>query len=196
MSLPGRSKGSIRFWALKNRSAIDDATRAEKNRKIKERLLSLKEYAEARTVLFYASFGKEADTFDIIKTALEAGKAVMLPRVERSDMSLEIYEIKDTGRLAQGYMGIPEPIPSPENIAHLRDTGLVVVPGVAYDATGARLGYGKGCYDRLLANARDRPPLVGLAFEEQIVGDVPAEAHDVKVDIIVTDERTIECHGH
>lgn len=196
MTLMGKSKSSIRFGALNSRSGIDEGERVAKNAAIRERLFSLKEFSGVRKVFFYASFGKEVDTIESLKRALREGKTVMLPKIERSDMTLEIYEIDSAEGLEKGYMGIPEPHVSAEHRRRLRDIELVVVPGVAFDPTGGRLGYGKGCYDRLLANTRDLPPLVGIAFEEQMVDEIPSEPHDLKLDIIITDKRTIYCNGH
>jgi 5-formyltetrahydrofolate cyclo-ligase len=88
-------------------------------------------------------------------------------------------------------MGIPEPFLSEEREALLEDIDLVVIPGAGYDYAGNRLGYGGGYYDKLLSGKKKNTPIIALAYEEQLVDAIPAEKHDVRVDMIVTDQRVI-----
>jgi 5-formyltetrahydrofolate cyclo-ligase len=127
-----------------------------------------------------------------MREALSRGKAVMLPRVE-GDL-LKIYEIRGMEELSPGYMGIPEPPSSVERLRGIKDVRMVVMPGAAFDPRGWRLGYGKGYYDRMLEGAREAP-LVALAYEEQISESLPHEEHDVRVDVIITDKRVMDCRG-
>jgi 5-formyltetrahydrofolate cyclo-ligase len=185
-------KKAVRKDTLSRRDAIPLPVRRVKDSAIRDRLLGLPEFINAASVLFYASFRSEVDTNAIMVEALSRGKAVMLPRVE-GDV-LKIYEIKDRQELSHGYMGIPEPPASDERLRALEEVRMVVMPGVAFDPMGLRLGYGKGYYDRMLEGARDIP-LVALAYEEQMSDGLPHEEHDVRVDIIITDKRTIDCRG-
>lgn len=184
-------KKSIRNEVLKKRDVIPLPVKNAKDRAIKDRLLGMPEFKNASRVLFYASFRTETGTTGIIREALLTGKKVMLPRVNAD--TLKIYEIKGMEELSPGYMGIPEPPVS--ELRGLEDVDIVVVPGVAFDTSGYRLGYGKGYYDRMLSAAEKRCPVWALAYEEQVVESIPHEAHDVRVDIIITDKRIIECHG-
>jgi 5-formyltetrahydrofolate cyclo-ligase len=93
--------------------------------------------------------------------------------------------------LTPGYMGIPEPPQMDERLAGIDDADLVVIPGAGFDFAGNRLGYGAGYYDSLLSQRKKKIPVIALAYEEQIVDSIPAEQHDVKVDMIVTDKRVI-----
>ena len=127
----------------------------------------------------------------MIKESIESGKRVLLPKVDRENKMLRLYEIKDIGELSPGYMGIPEPSLTDERMMSPEDVDLVVIPGVAYDSAGNRIGYGGGYYDRLLSQTEKKLLVVAPAFEEQIVDQIPAEEHDVKVDIIVTDKRIL-----
>ncbi|NCO84597.1 MAG: 5-formyltetrahydrofolate cyclo-ligase, partial [Nitrospirae bacterium] len=95
----------------------------------------------------------------------------------------------------QGYMGILEPSASKERLTGLDDMDLIIIPGAAFDASGNRLGYGAGFYDRLLTGMKKIIPVIAPAYEEQIVEKIPSEPHDVKVSKIVTDKRVIECEG-
>jgi len=142
--------------------------RTRKDKKIKEKVLALPEFREAETVAFYVSFKSEVDTRALIDEALRTGKKVVVP--ETAGDGLEFYDIADrTG-----------PYPK-ERI------DLVVVPGVAFTRSGARLGRGKGFYDRFLKGLPGRTKKAGLAYDIQIRPDLPVTPRDVPVDIVITD---------
>lgn len=190
------SKKQLRGESLSRRDSLSEREIAEKSGRIAERLWSLPEYKAARTVLFYASIRSEVATGEMIKRALEEGRAVCLPRVDGAKGALDIYRVKNPENdLAPGTWGIPEPVPggceavSPEEIA------LAVVPGAAYDRTGNRLGFGGGYYDLFMPRLKAGTPRVAVAFDLQVVGEVPAGERDQKVDIIVTESETIRCGG-
>jgi 5-formyltetrahydrofolate cyclo-ligase len=189
-------KAKLRAEALRRRDAIPLLVRKVKERAISERLRALEAYRQSRTILFYVSFRSEVETRDLISAALESGKAVLVPRVHKDEAALKIYEIKGLEELAPGYMGIPEPEARAERLRDIAEVDLVVVPGAAFDDKGNRLGYGKGYYDKLLSSEAARPALVALAFEEQMVETIPAEAHDIGMDTIITDRRVIQCGGN
>jgi 5-formyltetrahydrofolate cyclo-ligase len=119
------------------------------------------------------------------------GKRVVLPKVAADRHALVLYEIKDVTELISGYMGIPEPPAQDKRLADLDETGIVIVPGAGFDLSGNRLGYGAGYYDILLSNKKKEVPIIALAYEEQIVDSIPAEEHDIKVDMLVTDKRVL-----
>lgn len=181
-------KKSIREEILKRRDSIPLPVRRIKDRAITDRLCALTEFKSAEAVLFYASFRSEVDTAELIKHALGAGKKVFLPRVEGDE--LYIHEIGGPEDLSPGFMGIPEPSGTRQH--EVGEAQIIILPGIAFDERGFRLGYGKGYYDRMLYNVGTRPLLLALAYEEQIVKRVPDEGHDVAVDIIVTDRRIIK----
>ncbi len=188
-------KSSLRKETLAKRDSIPTPVRKVKDSSILEKLLALDKFRESQVVLFYASFRSEVNTTDLIKKALNLGKRVLLPRVDEEETALKIYEIKSIDDVAPGYMGIPEPGALEENARGLEGVGLVIMPGAAFDPRGYRLGYGRGYYDRLLSEEALRPALAALAYEEQVLESVPAETHDVRVDIIVTDRKIIYCSG-
>jgi 5-formyltetrahydrofolate cyclo-ligase len=130
--------------------------------------------------------GNEAETRQAIVASLPS-KRVLLPYVKGKD--LEISEICSLQDVAPGKFKILEP-KRKEN-APISDVDLVIVPGVAFDGRGQRVGYGGGYYDRFLV--KTRAPRVALAYENQIVASVPAEDHDQRVDKIVTEKRVITC---
>lgn len=164
--------------------------RSEASRAIEERLFALPEFAAARIILFFASFRSEVRTDLMIRRALRAGKRVILPRVAGAE--LELCEIHDFDRdTAPGAWGIPEPTTA----AAVAFAGieLILVPGAAFDEQGNRIGYGAGFYDKLLAACTKTT--VALAFENQIVPEIPAASHDVPVHLIVTEKRIIEARS-
>jgi len=185
-------KKTLRHEILLKRDSIPLRIKKEKDPAIGERIITLPEFTNAKTILFYASFRSEADTTELIKIALSKGKRITLPKVDKNNMQLLLYEIKDIHELAPGYMGILEPSVSAERLTRFEDINLVIIPGAGFDIHGNRLGYGAGYYDKLLSGMKNKIPVVALAYEEQIVEKIPAESHDVKVDKIVTDKRIIE----
>ena len=188
-------KDAIRKKTIGRRELIPFEVRKIKDSLIKEKLFSLPEFARAMTILCYASFRSEVETSGIVSESIAGGKKVVLPKVDSKRRLLELYEVRDVSELSPGYKGIPEPPPTDARSAELKDIDLVIMPGAGFDISGNRLGYGGGYYDILLAGSRGIPK-IALAYEEQIVGSIPAEEHDVKVDIIVTDRRIIRVsHG-
>lgn len=191
-------KGSLREKLLEKRNNIKPEKRKEKEALIMNRLFEMPEFKRAKNILFYASFKGEVGTKASLRHAIKLGKRIVLPRVDREQKCLRLYEIKNTSELVRGYMGIPEPGILKGREMSLKDIDVVIVPGVGFDIKGNRLGYGAGYYDRLLSYAslqlsgsKRHIPTIALAFEEHIVPALPNEGHDVKIDKIVTEKRVI-----
>ncbi|HEY6009906.1 MAG TPA: 5-formyltetrahydrofolate cyclo-ligase [Nitrospirota bacterium] len=183
-------KKEIRKQVLSSRDGLPSAERARKSREIEERLFSLAEFSEAAVVMFFASFRSEVETGGMIRRALAAGKRVVLPKVKGE--ALALFEIRDFDRdVSPGAWNIPEPREAVS--ANLGDIDLIILPGVAFDGQGNRLGYGAGFYDKLLPAFRKTT--VALAFEVQIVPRVPVSPHDIPVRKIVTEKRVITAQG-
>jgi 5-formyltetrahydrofolate cyclo-ligase len=179
-------KKEIRKQLLAARDSILPAQRTTKSREIEERLFSLLEFKSARVVMFFASFRSEVETGPMIRRTLVDGKRVVLPRVKNKGLAL--FEIKDIDKdVSPGAWGIPEPRESVP--ARIEDVDLIIVPGAAFDEHGNRLGYGAGFYDRLLPAFRRMT--IALAFEAQILPQVPVSSHDIPVKKIVTEKRII-----
>ncbi len=158
---------------------------------IAAQIATLPEFAAARTVLLTLAFRSEWSTLPLVHAALAAAKTVVVPRVNTQTRMLELHSIADPDRdIIAGHSGIPEPRPAQPQIG--RDMiEFVLVPGVAFDLGGRRLGYGGGYYDRLLPLLAPHAPRVAGAFEIQLVERVPAAPHDVAVDAIVTESRIV-----
>jgi 5-formyltetrahydrofolate cyclo-ligase len=141
----------------------------------------------AKSVLLYAPLTDEPDLWKLLADALAAGKAVSLPRFDAEQKGYMACLIKDIGRdLHEGQFGIREPRDSCCKIS-LNRLDLILVPGLAFDRIGHRLGRGRGYYDRLLAESH--VPTCGVAFDQQIVEQIPAEPHDVRLTCILTPTR-------
>ena len=192
-----KDKSTIRRETLKRRDNIPQEVREAKDRAILATVLSYPPFSDSDTVMLYASFSSEVNTFPIIEYVLKEGKQVVLPRVNREAKRLDLFIIDSLDTLTRGYMGIMEPDPVSSTRADSVNIDLIVLPGAAFDEKGGRIGYGGGYYDRLLGSIQCSPHLLALAYEEQIVDQVPVEEHDIKVHAIITDRRIIEVeNGH
>jgi len=158
---------------------------------IMENLLRLPRFVSAECVLLYSSKGSEVHTADLIKSCLSLGKKVALPVTKREERALELYWVKSSDELKAGAFSILEPPATPERRVQPSDVDFAVVPGVSFDLRGHRLGYGMGYYDSLLPKIKGTK--AGLAYRVQVVERLPEEPHDVAVDIVVTEEKIIEC---
>jgi len=187
---PPGTKEALRRSALAARDAMAAEERARLSAAVCARARELPELTAARTVMVFATFRTEIDTGPLIAWALEAGKVVCLPRIAGPRQMLA-YRVDDPARdLEPGTWDIPEPTQACE-LVDPRDIDVVVVPGAAFDCDGHRCGYGGGFYDTYLPLTRGDVARVALAFEAQIVDELPCEAHDLPVTVIVTEDRVI-----
>ncbi len=186
-------KKTLRKELLKRRDDISPEDRDKKAAEIIRRLFNTPDFKNAKSILLYASFKSEVDTVGYLNSAIKLGKKIAVPLVDKKASRLRLYEIKDASELQSGFMGIPEPAVLEGREKRLKDFDLVIVPGVGFDLYGNRLGYGAGYYDKLLSDSEAQIVTIALAFEEQIVSEIQGEGHDVKMDKIITEKRTIDC---
>jgi 5-formyltetrahydrofolate cyclo-ligase len=149
-------------------------------------------FQNAGSILFFASLPEEEpDLWPLLNETLAGNKMVALPCFDADSQIYLPRQVKDIHvEILSGKFGIREPAPTCIALP-LEDLDLVLVPGVAFDAHGHRLGRGKGFYDRMLENFRGKK--IGIAFDEQVVDAVPAEKNDVKMDFILTPTRCLTC---
>jgi len=148
------------------------------------RLKGIVLWQHARTILFYAPLPDELDVWPLLLEALAGGKRVFLPRFDAARNAYAACEIRDLkADLQTGHYGIREPAANCPELP-LKHLDLMLVPGVAFDPDGWRLGRGRGYYDQILGAPRG--PACGIAFDEQIVEKIPVEAHDVRLEYVVT----------
>lgn len=188
-------KQSLRQSIIALRDQLPPHERARLSRGAAERISRMSAYLVADTVLGYLNFGTELAVEDWVRQAMLDGKRVLLPRVNRASKHLELYQVRDLQHdVAPGMWGIREPVA--ERCAREERLGTVdfiLLPGVAFTRDGARLGYGGGFYDRLLAHMPNRPALVAGAFGLQVVDEIPQEPTDRRVEWVVTESETIHC---
>lgn len=151
--------------------------------------MALPIFNAAKTVLAYIPIGSEVNIKSIVDRMMPIGKTLVLPKVNRAQGWLELYEVRDLEvELVPGPFGTSEPRGDQRRQVDLDDIDLALVPGVAFTATGTRLGYGGGFYDRLLQKRPRALWVVGPAFSIQILKAIPVCEHDVSIDSVITEQ--------
>lgn len=180
-------KEEIREKLLKQLRSQDEEQRRIKSQEIKKKLFSHPEHKRAKTVMFYIAEDIEVDTEDMIKDNLRHGKKVVVPItvVSRNELIASLLVDYDK-ELTKGPYGILEPKSDFARPVPLKMIDLVIVPGVAFDKEGNRLGHGTGYYDRFLSKMPKDVPTIGLAFNFQIVDPLPTFSHDISVKEILS----------
>lgn len=186
-----------------DRKSLRDQARAARNarpnkdevsRRICTSFAALPEYTRAGTVMCYVHVRSEVRTRHFLPTVLTHGKRVVVPYCVAG--KLELFLLESMEELTEGAYGILEPRVDlrlePAKRLGVRELDLIMVPGLAFDRTGARLGHGLGYYDKLLEHARPDTPLVALAFECQLVPRIPTQPYDICMDKIVTESATYQ----
>ncbi|WDT74196.1 MAG: 5-formyltetrahydrofolate cyclo-ligase [Candidatus Manganitrophus sp.] len=188
-------KKEIRAGFLLRRKALSSEECRLKSGEIAKRFLASPEFNAAQTIHFYLAMAAEVQTDEMIREAIRMKKRVVVPLVQPETKSLTLSELIELhpSKLQPGPYGISEPRLEYRKKVDPREVELWVVPGVAFDETGNRLGFGGGYYDRLLSSARGRK--VGVAFEFQVLNRLPIEETDHPVDLIMTEKRTIHIQG-
>jgi 5-formyltetrahydrofolate cyclo-ligase len=185
------AKRDLRERITATRDALAPAVHEKASAAIAARLAALESFRAARSVLLTLAFRSEWGTRPLIDATLAAGKTLALPRVNPVTRMLDLFVVRDVdGDTTPGYRGIPEPQSQLPRIAP-DAIDWVLVPGVAFDVDGNRLGYGGGYYDRLLALLPPRTPRVAGAFELQVVPEVPSAHHDLVIDALATESRLL-----
>ena len=181
---------------LARRDALSADERKSLSGRITTRLLALDAYRKSGCVMAYASFGSEFETASFIAELLARGKKLVLPRVERGSRALSLHAVTDPGReLEAGVWGIRQPRADACREVPAAEIAFVLVPGMAFTARCARLGYGGGFYDRFIRGLAHRPALVAAAFELQVVPGLPMSETDQCVDSVITESGEYRRNG-
>jgi 5-formyltetrahydrofolate cyclo-ligase len=188
-ALRRKVKDEIRQRMRQVRKALPAAAREERSARIHAALFARDEWKRAEVVMLFASMRTEVDTRGMERRARAEGKTVLCPRLSEDQQEIEprVWE-EGVAPFEQGRLA-PEPPPDAPAFDPAR-IDLVVVPALAVDPRGARIGYGKGFYDRLLARLPARR--VAVAFDFQLIAEVPETAGDQRVDVILTDARALD----
>jgi 5-formyltetrahydrofolate cyclo-ligase len=165
----------------------DEAERIAKSDKIKRRLFKERCFKNAKAIMFYVSKSYEVDTSCMIEEALKKGKRVIVPVTKPKEKQLIPSEIRYPDKdLAEGLFGIREPKKECIKTVDIKDIDMVVVPGVAFDNKGNRIGHGQGYFDRFLRHLPKKTPAIGLAFKLQLVRRIKVLPWDIPVTKVIT----------
>ncbi|MBP1930048.1 5-formyltetrahydrofolate cyclo-ligase [Ammoniphilus resinae] len=181
-------KKHIRKEMTAKRNNLNPAERAEKSRLIRHHLLTFEPFQKAQVIFTFIPFGSEVDLSPLIQ---ESGKKWLVPKTMVEQKRMDTYLFPGWDALTVGVYGIREPDPATAVPVDPKEIELVLVPGLAFDPKGGRLGYGGGYYDRFLAQLSKVPLLAGICFSEQIVPNLPIEAHDIRMDYLISDKGII-----
>lgn len=179
-------KNSLRVKYKSARGAVSADKKAKLDAAIREAVFAWEKYNDADLLLSYVSVDSEADTREIISSALKSGKKVAVPRCVPGTRKMEFYYIDSLSSLSPASYGLLEPEPCEDRKLSENTRGLCFVPGLSFDASGGRLGYGGGYYDRFLANYKG--DAAGICYSELLARELlPSAANDVKVPYVITE---------
>jgi len=185
------AKKKLRQSILKKRDAIDINTKTIWDNQIFSSFINSNHYQNASTIFTFVSFGSEVDTHKIIKFALSDNKIICVPKTSKKN-GIEVFRINGFDDLEVGYFKILEPIANCEKISPAK-IDFILMPGLAFNRVGDRIGYGGGFYDRFLLNISTSVDKIALAYHFQVVEDIPTTENDIKIDGIITNKEVIHC---
>ena len=180
-------KEELRRKLLEKRRSLSESVRRKKSRSILNKLLSEKAFINSDRVALYFPIDGEVDTLEIFKKCIDLEKKVFLPKTQGS--RLVFLRTKNLEELVSGPFNIPEPA---SHVERAEELDLILVPGIGFDFSGNRIGYGKGFYDRFLKDVSRRISFA-LAYRFQVLESVPAFKTDVRAGHIITEEGIIDC---
>ena len=186
-------KAELRKEIKAKRIALTEFELSLKSKALAKNLFELPEFQEVLNVCFFVGVKNEVRTREMIEQAIMQGKRISVPLTDFENGHLHLSRLYSVDDLEENHFYLLEPREDAVEIIEPTEVDLFVIPGIAFDKKGNRLGQGKGFYDRLLPQAKPEAKKIALTFELQLVEKVPTEEHDVKMDKIVTEKRTIEC---
>jgi 5-formyltetrahydrofolate cyclo-ligase len=162
------------------------------------KLMNSRMWHDSTQVALYYGVGQEVHTEPLLAAGWSEGKRMYLPKTNPRQHTLTFYEVERMQDTEVVYFGLREPRPDASKKLQPKRLDLIVVPGLVFDKFGYRIGYGAGYYDRFLPLVPDPVPRIALAFQQQVLTEdvLPAEAHDIPVDLIITEKRQLDCTLH
>jgi 5-formyltetrahydrofolate cyclo-ligase len=185
----GEQKRTLRHQLTQRRDHLSPSKREQAAQTVVTRIASLADYQRADTVLTYMSFGSELSTADLVQRILQDGKQLVLPRMVGKRLTLHRVSDPETDTVP-GCWGIPEPTANLKEVA-ARDISLFLLPGLGFDIDGGRIGYGRGFFDRLLADSNGIR--AGIGYDEQLLPAVPMAPWDQRLNWVITPSETRRC---
>ncbi len=181
------TKGQIRTTILHRLRQQQEGERRRKSQMIGRKVVRLTAFRQATVICCYVALPYEVQTWQLIEAMLKQGKRVVVPVAQPRSRRLRLSEVRDPAAdLAPGAFGVWEPVAAARRPVPIRTVQLAIVPGLAFDARGHRLGHGYGYFDRFLAQLPKATPTVGLAYRCQLLDRLPVAAHDHPVQTILT----------
>ncbi len=184
-------KEAIRERLRKLRDCLSPTEIEERSANITAHLLQEHHYKTRKSIMCYSSFGKEVDTHRLLAQIIEDKGSVILPYTDEKTQKLLTFEVEELDTLIENKFGIKEPDPTKAKPVSKYSINLVICPGIAFDKQGHRIGFGKGYFDRFLANLMTIN--IGLCYDFQIVESIEKQGHDVRMDYIITESRIFDC---
>jgi len=188
------TKAEIRAQMRRRRATVDEATRLAASHAITTALLARVEFQRAQEIACFLSLPQELATDKLLAACHAQSKRVCVPAWDATSRTYVLARLSPMQKLIAGPHGVPEPAAG--QTVDPQTVDLVIVPGMAFDKGGGRLGYGKGYYDRILATCRATCCKIGVGYAWQVVAEnLPLASHDVHMDLIVTDGGVIDCRN-
>ena len=184
-----KMKNRIRQECKQKRAEMKQSEVWEKSRCATKLFLESNIYKKAKNLMLYMPLGNEMSTLEIIKMAHKDRKNVLVPITDRESFNITAHKIYENTEFTKGVFSSTEP--KEQAVFDDKKIDTIIVPGVAFDIHGARVGFGKGCYDKFLKNTS--ATLVGLCYDFQICDKIETEEHDVRMNYILTEKEIIVC---
>ncbi|MBS7526987.1 5-formyltetrahydrofolate cyclo-ligase [Fusibacter paucivorans] len=185
-------KKQLRQQVITARNSLDVERRLALSKQIQQKVLSLPAFKFARAAAGFVDFRNEVYMRPILESILQANMPLMLPRISDDGKQMIFYQVNTLEHLKTSRLGIKEPDPSRCELGDPQQLSIVLTPGVAFTQDGYRLGYGGGYYDRFFQTISEDVQRVGLAFELQMLPEIPHESHDIRVHCVVTEQHIYE----
>ena len=187
-----QTKSKIRKDMITTLESLSENEIALKTRKIENRLFDFANFVEANITMLYISCSGEVSSHNIITYCMDYRKIIVLPAFDPQKFRIRLYKIDNIEKdLKPGPRGMLEPDTARCKPVPIECLDIAIIPGTAFDEKGGRIGSGEGYYDRFIPKLPITTRKVSIAFEDQIIPQIPMESHDKHVDIIITNERTI-----
>ena len=185
------TKNEIRYDLKEKRRSISETEAFSKSLLAQRVFLGSEIYNDAKNLMVYMPLGNETGTFDIIKDATSKGKTVLVPVTDRNSFELTAHRITRDTEFEKGVFNLTEP--KTKDAFNKSEIDVVLVPGVAFSKKGARIGFGKGCYDKFLDGICATK--VGFCYDFQLSDEIEPEPYDIMMEFIVTEKELINCIG-
>lgn len=182
-------KNEIRKQMKMRRNALDDREVLTKSRNASKIFLESDIYKQSKNLMLYMPLGNEISTLEIIKDALEISKTVLVPVTDKKTFEITAHKISKDTHFTKGVFSLTEP--TQKFVFDKEKIDTIVIPGIAFDKIGGRIGFGKGCYDSFLKNTSAIK--VGFCYDFQLLGKIETDPHDIGMDYILTEKELINC---